>query len=321
MTRTPRSREERSRRLTIGMCVLASVVFWFSTKLSQAYTTLEPISVDYRLPQGLAFANEPPAELTATVEASGWDLLAQVFRRGERSIVIDSLTLVDNPDGVVNVRREVADAFRDEGLRVDALTNERIILRTERVATKRVPVYLAGTLEYAQGFLSAEAPRITPDSVTVSGPGSVLEQIAAWPTDSLDVSGVRDTFTTTITVSRPAAANLSVTPRTVDISVYSEQFTEKSMYLPVAPAGVSVRDSVSFFPRQVLVTFAIGLEEYASVSPADFEAVANLEGFDLGASPQVAVTLTRRPSRVRGVNVKPRMVEVYLHTDTDPASN
>ncbi len=312
MVRKPRNRAERSRRFNITVCILASIVFWLSIKLSATYSTLEPIELDYRLPSGLAFAQDPPRVLEANVSATGWELLAQNFRQRDRRILIDSLDMRANPDGIISIRRAVAEAFNAEGLRVNAMTNERVVVRTEQVAYKSVPLQLVADLHYAPGFSNARAPLLTPDSVVVSGPASVLETIDFWPSDTVKARGVQGELKVVGLVAQPTTTSLRVQPSQFEMQLTAEQFTEKRVYVPVKVLGLNAKDSVTLFPRQVLVSCAVGLSDYESVTPSDFELEVNLEGVPLDKQIEVPVLVVESPEEVTRVRVTPRKVEVYV---------
>ncbi len=295
------------------MCLLASIVFWTAIKLSKDYDTIETIGISYELPQGVAFAQSPPNSLEARVRATGWELLNQGLSTRERMITIDSLELQENSDGIISIRSEVANAFEDEGLDVNPITNERIVIQMERVASKKVPLRLKSRIEYGRGFQSSKPPRLDPDSVTISGPISVIDSIFFWFTDSLVLSNITDTVRISTPLKETNMASMSVTPHSVSVSIESQQFTEKSIYVPLEIRGTTNQDSVSVFPKQVLVKVAVGLHDYENINAADFSAVVSIEKARSENSDLLPVVLEKRPELVRQVSVQPRSVEVFFY--------
>jgi len=313
MARPKTSRSERSRRFTITMCVIASLVFWAAIKLSKDYDTIETIGISYELPRGVAFAQTPPNSLEARVRATGWELVNQSLSTRERMIAIDSLELRDNTDGIISIRSEVAKAFEDEGLEVNPITNERIVIQMEKVASKKVPVKLEAQIKYARGFQSSRPPRVEPDSLVISGPKSIIDSISFWRSDSLVVSNVEDTLRISTLVKEAQLPSVNVEPQAVSVFIESQQFTEKSIYVPIRVRGVSVSDSVSIFPKQVLVKVAVGLHDYETINAADFTAVVSIGEAKSLNSATLPVLLERRPDLVRQVIVQPRTVEVFFY--------
>ena len=315
MARPKPNRAERSRRTTIFLCVVASVTFWLSIKLSETYTSLEPIALEYRLPGGLAFAQAPPNMLEASVRATGWELLIQSFRTRERGIVIDSTDIGASPDGIISIRRAVAQAFAEEGLAVDAMTDERVVLKMERVASKRVPLRLVSDISYAGGFRSSRAPRLTPDSVTLTGPASLIDTVGAWPSDTLTLRDVQDTVAAVALPEQPTSPALTVAPTTIEVTVESQQFTEKRMYVPVELSGKRRRDSIALFPAQVLVSFPVGLDDYERVRASDFRVEVDVSEVGQSGDVRLPVMITSSPEGIGKPVVQPRTVEVYLRRE------
>lgn len=311
MARPKTSKSERSRRFTITMCILASLVFWTTIKLSKDYDTIETIGISYELPSGVAFAQTPPNSLEARVRATGWELVNQGLNNKVRMITIDSLELRDNTDGIISIRNEVTSAFEDEGLDVNPITNERIVIQMERVDAKRVPVVLQSRISYSRGFQSSKAPRLEPDSVILTGPISLLDSVSFWLTDSLVAIGVEDTLKIPTLVAETNSPSMSVEPQTIDVIIESQQFTEKSIYVPVRILGATPMDSVSVFPKQVLLKVAVGLQDYETINASDFTASVSIESAKSETSAKVPVYLERRPELIRQVTIEPRTVEVF----------
>jgi len=311
MARPKTSKSERSRRFTITICILTSLVFWTAIKLSKDYDTIETIGISYELPRGVAFAQTPPNSLEARVRATGWELVNQGLNNRDRMITIDSLELQDNADGIISIRNEVSSAFEDEGLDVNPITNERIVIQMEKVATKQVPVVLQSRITYSSGFQSTKAPRLEPDTVIISGPISLIDSVFFWPTDSLIAMSIEDTVEISTLVAETTSPSMSVEPKTINVVIESQQFTEKSIYVPVRVIGATRSDSVNVFPKQVLLKVAIGLNDYEKINANDFAAVVSIEGAKSETSAQVPVFLERRPDLIRQVTVQPRTVEVF----------
>jgi hypothetical protein len=295
------------------MCLLASLLFWTAIKLSKDYDTIETIGINYELPQGLAFAQAPPNSLEARVRATGWELVNQGLSNHERMITIDSLELQENSDGIISIRSEVANAFEDEGLDVNPITNERIVIQMERVASKMVPLRLTSRIEYARGFQSSKAPRLDPDSVTISGPISVIDSIFFWMTDSLILTEVIDTVRISTPLKETSISSMTVRPTAVSVAIESQQFTEKSIYVPVEIKGATKKDSISVFPKQVLLKVAVGLHDYETIKAADFKAVVSIDQARSEISNSLPVILEKRPDLVRQVSVQPQTVEVFFY--------
>ena len=292
-------------------CAIAAVIFWLSIRLSDEYSTPETIELAYALPAGTTFAQDPPKAIEATVTASGWDLLRASLQRGNRVILIDSLDLRQNPDGVISLRREIAEAFVGKDIRVDAVTNPRIVVRTEQLITKRVPLVLRSDISYHLGWSAAGKPKLATDTVVISGPRSRVQEIRNWYTDTLRLSGLRDSVSATIGVALDKTGGITVLPRSTEVLVRVQQYTERSIYVPIGVVGYNGADSLSIFPPEALVTCAVGLEDYERLTPGDFELVVEFDNDNTQFARELPVVLRRQPDYIVSTTIDPRSVEVY----------
>ncbi len=293
-------------------CIAAAIIFWCSIRLSERYSTTETIELEYALPVGSTFAQEPPRSIEATVTATGWDLLRERFRRGNRQILIDSIDLRQNPDGVISLRREIAEAFLGQNLQVDAITNPRVVVRTEQLSTKRVAVELRSEITYHPGFSAAGLPILSEDSVTLTGPRSRIRSTNVWYTDTLRVQGLRDSARVEIGIQADPVGAIVVQPTSTQVLLRVQQYTERSLYVPVKVAGYTGKDSLSIFPQQVLVTCAIGLEDYERLTPEVFELVVEYDSTNEQFVRELPVIVRIVPNYVVATTVVPRVVELFV---------
>ena len=310
--------QPRSTQRLNGRALIISLVFalsvWAAIRLSDDYSSIETIDLEYVLPVGATFAQEPPRQIEATVTARGWDLIRESFRGDNRRILIDSVDLKRSPDGILSIRREVANAFARERIRVDALTDTRIVVRTEKLATKRVPLVLRSDIEYSSGFSSAGQPRLSVDSVVITGPRSRIAKLEIWYTDTLKLRGVSDSMRASVGIQLDDASVLQVSPTTTDVLVGVQQYTEAEFYVPVQIEGYRGPDSVAVFPAQVLLKCAVGLQEYNALSAQDFEVIIEFDNAEKSILRQLPAVVRRKPDYVSNVEVQPRLLEVFLVT-------
>ena len=309
--RATRRREAKRRRAVAGS-VLAALVFWGSIRLSDRYTHVETIDLEYVLPVGTTFAQDPPATVEASVTATGWDLLRETLLRGNRRIRIDSVDIRSNPDGIIELRREMGKAFRGKGLQVDAIANPRIVVRTEAIASKTVPLVLRSSIGYAVGFSAAGAPLLDFDSVLVTGPRSRVRQLESWSTDSLTLRNLRDSTSVRLAVARDGRGAFEVEPKSIRVTVGVQEYTERSLDVALEIVGYEGPDSVSVFPSVVRVTSAVGLEDYERLTPDGYRVVVEYDASGKDIVRELPVILKEAPSYTVTTTVEPRTVEAFL---------
>ena len=292
--------------------VVAALVFWGSIRLSDRYTHTETLDLEYVLPVGSTFSQDPPATIEANVTASGWDLLRESLRRGNRRIVIDSVDIRRNPDGVIELRRELSEAFGGGDLRVDAVINPRIVVRTEAIATKAVPLVLRSSIGYAIGFSAAGEPVLDVDSVFVTGPRSLVRDLEVWRTDSLTLRNLRDSTTVKVAVARDRQGAFEIEPEATLVTVGVQEYTERSLDVAVEVLGYDGPDSVSVFPPVVRVTSAVGLDDYERLTAGGYRIAVEYDASRTDLVRELPVVVLETPSFAVTTTVEPRKVEAFL---------
>ena len=312
MATPTRPEADRGKRRAILLSVAAALAFWLSTRLSDRYTTTETIAITYVLPAGTAFARDPPRAIAASVTATGWELLRERVRRGGRELRIDSTDLRRYPDGVIQLAGKIREAYQGGDLRVEALSDPRIVLRTESVLTRRLPLRLRASVTYGPGYSAEGQPRLTVDSVSVRGPRSVVGELKEWPTDSLILRDLQDSARVSVGISGSGSGAVTVLPNSTEVFLRVQQYTERTLEVPVTVVGYAGRDSVSAYPQMVRVTSAIGLSDYARLNAEEYELIVDVTGVTGSAVLERPVVVRRAPTYAVSTTVSPRTVEVFV---------
>ena len=287
-------------------------MFWATIRLSDRYTTTEVIDLAYELPTGTDFAREPPRSVEATVTATGWELLRELFRREGRRLRIDSADLRRNPDGVIQLGGKLRDAYQGSALRVEALSDPRIVLRTETVVSRRLPLRLRADLSYGPGYSAVDQPRLSVDSVTVRGPRSSVAELREWSTDSLILTDLQDSARVVVPIRGDRNGTIKVFPTETEVLVEVQQYTERTIEVPLTVVGYGGADSVIAFPSVVRVTSAIGLSDYARLVADEYDVVVDVSGAGGAAVLERPVVVRRAPPYAVATSVSPRTVEVFV---------
>jgi hypothetical protein len=248
----------------------------------------------------------------AEIEGTGWDLMFDYFQHPEVSLrynleEADQLSLSRN-----RLRNDILQELAINDLSVGELNYETISLRLEPKVTKRVPVIFHQSLSFAPGYQLQDSVRINPDSIEVTGPASMVEEINRWTTDSLLLDNLKNAQNKWLELE-PAPPELSLSTQAVEAVIQVEQFTEKSFFVPLELKNQPAGDSLRYFPQRVKVTCVVGLSRYEEVTPADFRLIADLEGTAVGKERnRVVIELTEQPDFVKSVQFTPPMAEFFI---------
>jgi YbbR domain-containing protein len=167
-------------------------------------------------------------------------------------------------------------------------------------------------LQYQKQFALSGGIVIKPAYVTVSGPTDRLKEIKLWKTDSLLVNTVNETINTRINLQSVKEGNLNVYPKTVQVIVPVDEFTEKTLELPVKLINNHNYDNIKVFPQKVKVTFTTALSRYPDMTEDLFEATADLDLWRDHGYSSLPVKLTRVPPFCKIVKISPANIDFII---------
>jgi hypothetical protein len=287
-------------RIVLLACILIALIFWFLNKLSTSYRQTKTLRIEYVLPQGKAFSKPPPQYVTATFQGTGWDLL---FGR------TDHITINMTGDSLqfYSMRNVLAQQYQSEivGVNID-----QISLITEPAASKTVPIQAVVDLSFAKGFDLSEDVQLTPSVVTVSGPRSVIQNLFVILTDTLKLSKLKDSLTIQKVTLAPNPLLLSEITK-VSAAVRVEQFTEKSMFIPIVVKNAP--EQLKIFPNKIKLDCTVALSRYEELNVNSFTAEVDLSNVTPTSKNNTAsINLTKKPTFARNIKFSPKSAEFFV---------
>lgn len=302
----------RDDRRIVLICLGIAFFFWIIVKLSQPYQADKEVVLNFILPPDKALDVSPPALVPMRMTGTGWNLLFE-FLAGNQ-LVLDYNLLDDDRFTLSEsqLRSDIQRALSSGEIEITELTYDGLVMRLEEKAKKRIPILLRSRIGLANEHQLAEPPGLSVDTVTVSGPESVLSLLSEWPTDSLVLDNLRKERQIRLSLEKPPPG-ISLDPRQVTVHLRVEQYTQKVVWLPVEVKNPPRRDSLSIWPQLVKSNVTVGLSDYNSIHVDSFRLVADLEGVRLDEGKNtVPLRLERKPRSVRNVQLSNRSAEFYL---------
>jgi YbbR domain-containing protein len=307
------SATERRRLSVFFTCLVLAVLAWIFTTLSNVYSYgVQEVLTYKNAPQKRAFHSLQPDTVKATVQGTGWQMLFSSMNKENKPITIDLATL-ENRNYVVlssqlkqiNIRKEITQ-------QIISIDPDTLYFDFSNRLVKKVPVQLMLNLKYKKQFAISGNIIIKPAHITVSGPIDRLKEISLWKTDSLDLKDVTETINTRINLQSVKEGNLNVYPKTVQVIIPVDEFTEKTLDLPVKLINNHNYDNVKVFPQKVKVTFTTALSRYPDMTEDLFEATADLDLWRDHGYKSLPVKLTRVPPYCKIVKVSPANIDFII---------
>ena len=304
----------RQDRAILMICIGIALIFWLLVKLSQTYTSDKAVELSFRIPQELAFRDAPPQDLVIEMEGTGWDLLFEYFASTAVPLQYD---LLDRRQLILSrnsLRSDLQDELFSGDLRITDINYDRIELVLEDRVTRRVPILLHSRLAFAPEHQLRGPVSLEPDSVAITGPVSLIDSVDFWSTDSLIMTNLKSSLNAELPLQKPPR-EISLDPRAIQAIISMEQFTQKSLFVPLTVQNAP--DSVQVFPRQIAVTCVLGLSQYEKVNSADFKFIIDLDTVDLQAENNaVLIKMVEQPDSVRNIQFTPKAAKYFIVQDS-----
>jgi hypothetical protein len=286
-------------------------------KLSQSYETEWTFQLVYVLPEKTAFVETPPDEVKALIAGQGWNLMNFSLLRAKQPLVFDLRAL---PVSLLD-RRMIIDRIQgslsESSLAVKNIELDYIAIRTGPKTSRRLPVRLNYEVLLQAQHDYKVPPRLTPDSVWVSGPAEIIDTLSYWPTKSGELGPLKGSVVEEIALTDPAQDLVSLEFEKVELHLEVEPFVEKTIYyVPVAISNGPGR--IRIFPPSVTIYCTVGMSAYDQLDAADFEVKADLKGVvPQSTQNTVTLSLTKSPAHVKDVRFSPQSVEFFFQVSEE----
>ena len=287
-----------------------SLLIWVFLKLSKVYDTESTIAIEYTLPPLMEFTDSPPSSLVAVVSGPGIDLAKKFLFQRKHIISIDLALL---PDPAVQRSELISKIQEETGLVVKDINRNYLSFSIDSTATKKVPVILNVSLVFKKDFFQNLPVLPSPDSVILAGPIHELQLIDSVETEMVSITNINGYRAQAILIKKDGFKNITVHPAVITVEVSAEQFTEKTMEVPIlainAPAGTQLN------PKTVNVSCSVGLSKYQTLTPDSFTVEVDLaQGVQPEGQKSVPVYLKYSPLWVKAPRVFPKVVD-FLQID------
>ncbi len=263
-----------------------------------------------RLPAKLALAKPVPHYILVRIRGTGWQV-ASSYMSTTASINFDASNLTKRTQ--ILTSRDLGYSL-DIGSSAEVLGFEpdTIMIEVDPRATKEVPVYPKITVVPRDGFMIVGKPKVTPDSVTITGARSLVDDISYWNTQPRKFNRVINAISTTVPLSDSLSGIISVGAREANVSVDVEQVADNTYSdIPITITRNSDSADVLLLPPTVSITVRGGINEMANVTPDSFKVTYDYRRL-AGSRSTFFQPKVKGPSHLQIIGVKPDSIEFII---------
>ncbi len=261
--------------------VLLSVFLWFLIKLSkEGYTEIISFPVQYNnLPDDRILTNRPPSEIKVTLRAQGFNLLGYKFRRFRKIKVnikeIERTASSESSYWLTNNNLSFIENQFDEGTDILSISPDTVHFKFSRISSKKVPVVFQYEKNYSNETVFRNPPRITPDSVTISGARQKVGRINAVNTQKIVLDAQKDSVQLKAPLLLKGESGIKFSHKTVEIDIHYTKLTQGKVKIPVTVTNLPDSLEIVTFPREVELSYNVAVNEYDKINEADFNVYAD----------------------------------------------
>jgi len=249
-----------SRQKVLGFlfAMLLSVSLWIVVNMGRDFNVnlMVPIQV-INIPEDVAISSEVPEYAAVSVSGEGWSLF----------------NLYTNPPLItINVETQQVNMFEQVRQQISSISDASVMqvdpmfieIETEQRVTRTVPVESQVNIITRDQYGVLGTPRFSPDSVTVSGPASKVEQLESWPTVESDIEDASSDIELSVDLE-PTERGMAVEPRRVLLRADVVEFTEAQVRIPVRARNIPSGEAITFSPSSIMVRYDVPIGQYTDV--------------------------------------------------------
>ena len=291
--------------------LLLSFTFWTSTKLSNTYIVEESFSIIWtNIPNGIIPSSENQ-QMNVSISASGIEIL--IYRLINKSINI-SLSQADfsREKGLIDLRGQEFFIKKQffENTKLNILNPLFLEFKFSRLEEKVFTVVPQIEINLRAGYLIDSSLKVTPDSILVRGPKSILDTLNSIQSESIIADDLYENFRKKVSLRSIPEIQLSESKVTVEVAV--SRYTEKEFLLNVEVINLPLGARVKLFPPKAKVRVTLPLSVLRTIKTSDFNLVVDYNNIFKDAEKKLDLIMIRRPSSVKKLILEPKKVNYLI---------
>ncbi len=301
----------RERIVVFVVALILALCLWLMVNLSRDYNlNIDlPISLG-AVPEEQALAENLPEKATVSVSGEGWKLI----------------NLYNNPPSVnvdvTNTEINVYDQVQQQMNMLPDISVQKVqplilTVQLEERISKKVPLRSRVNVSFRDQYGFVGSPQIHPDSITVNGARSLVENITEWTTDSVHVSNVSSDISRTVDLKN-AGNLLIISQQEARFEGRVSQYTEGEVTVDVETRNLPQGRGISYSPSSITVTYDVPIDEYNEIQDMNpFTAYISYEQIEEDSSGFLTPQIEQSPNdyHIKMRSFQPRRVAYFMQLD------
>lgn len=292
-----------------------SALFWLvSVSQEEFETTLRVPLVVKNIPDSTMLTSDLPEYLQVVVKDKGFDLINVGGARRYLPVVIDY-----NDYTIQQGAFNVTSATLHEAVKKTLLASHQIVsmspstmrIHVSNAEARTLDVVLQATFSPASNCILTGAITYSPATIQVVAPPHLLEGVTSINTRYTRIVDLTDTLE--MSLGLEPIEGVKFLTKEIQVTVPVEEFTEKTIDVPIRAVGLPSRLQLRTFPARATIVCNVGLSNFPHLTDtAIFVGVDYAKRRAQNPADKLAVDLIRIPPYVRNVRLFPDSVEYII---------
>ena len=254
--------------------LVLSASFWFVNTLDKDKETQIILPIKYTgIPQNIGFSKHLPATLTLNLKDKGLKFITY-YSHNFLPLEID-LSGKFLSRGSIEITQEylkskvIAHLLPSSVLQ--GVSPSSFSTYYEQLSERELTVGFVSQIVLAPQYMLSNNIHISPNKIKVYGPKNVIDTMQFVPTEFTKLDHLSDSAT--LQCKLKYYKHLRYQTDKVQIEVPVEQYTERTVRMPISIINCPSNIFIRTFPAYVNVTYSVGLSRFNSVSPKSLNVV------------------------------------------------
>lgn len=215
---------------TLILAIGIAFFLWFYVKSAATFRMLVDVPVTVtNLPPGFVVVSDLPGTVPVEFEADGKTLLGLQFLWDVRYVLDLGGYQDGTPIVLSDFPKNVKWPEKSSARIVTFPFTDTLRVYSEKEVARRIPVQADVEVRCTPGFVLVGGIRLTPDSISVTGPKSLVESIRFLKTESRSLEDVSEDKSLSLKILRPDTKKLRYEDRLIAVALDVQPLAERTM--------------------------------------------------------------------------------------------
>ena len=307
------------RLIVFSFFFLVATILWYLNKLSYEYSTeiVFPLKFE-NMPKGKVMVGNPPSSITLGVRAYGYTLLRYRIASclSPININLSQVPLLQFRDSETKhyiltsrARNTIINQLKGE-LQLERIYPDSLYFEFTQLESKKVRVAHNISYGFERQHMLSGSITLTPDSITISGPSTLIDTINKVVTNQLKLERLTETEIRSVNLQEIDQVGFS--HRRVNISIPVEKFTEANFATEVQVKNLPDTLCLVLIPRTVNIKCNVIVSQYRNIGNGAVEVFVDFNDINSSIGNQLRVQMNSRPFVVSNIDFEPKYVEFII---------